>query len=61
MKISICDDDYSVCHFIEHTVLEYAKLKNIHIDVEVTQSKKSLFEKNFIRIKLLRSKLLKNK
>lgn len=44
MKISICDDDYSVCHFIEHTVLEYAKLKNIHIDVEVTQSKKSLFE-----------------
>lgn len=43
MKISICDDDYSVCRFIENTVLEYASLNNLHIDVEITQSKQSLF------------------
>lgn len=44
MKIAICDDDYSVCRFIENTVLEYGKEKYIHMDVEVTQSKKTLFD-----------------
>lgn len=44
MKIAICDDDYSVCRFIENILLEYGKLKHIHMDVEVTQSKKTLFD-----------------
>lgn len=44
MKIAICDDDYSVCRFIENTVLRYGKEKHIHMDVDVTQSKKSLID-----------------
>lgn len=44
MKIIICDDDYSICHFIEKIVLRYAQLNNIFIDVDVVQSKKELYE-----------------
>ena len=43
MNVMICDDDYSVCVFIENTILEYAKQKNIDIKVDITQSKQELF------------------
>ena len=42
MNVMICDDDYSVCVFIENTILEYAKQKNIDIKVDITQSKQEL-------------------
>lgn len=44
MKVAICDDDYLTCQFIEKAVLKYAKSNNITVDIDISQSRKALYE-----------------
>ena len=35
MKVAICDDNYNLCVFIEHTILNYAHKNNLKIEVNI--------------------------
>lgn len=40
--VGICDDSVSVCSFVEETLFDFAKQKNVDIDVEVWNSGEAL-------------------
>lgn len=44
MRIAICDDDYSICNFIEKIILQYAKNNGISIETDIYQTAKSLYQ-----------------